>query len=324
MPSSTGSRSRPRADPPAPRTMGILRRESLPAGMFSGPLKATGLKPAGAPARAPQRAWRWWAARPVLAASCIYAVLSIVFVGQGLLPGRTLSSSDMLWSTAPVDGRRAAGGALGRRQLRAGRRDHGVPALLRAHARTCCPTSRSGTRTSWAGRPFLANAQSAIFSPFSVPAYVLPFWKSLAVIAILKLFVAALRHLPARARRSGCASAALCWPVLVFALRDLLRRLAGLAADQHLPAAALAAAADRAGDPKARAAARRRAGGARGAHLLRRPSRDELPRARGDRGVLRLPAAAPVAARPARPSALVCARRWPSGWRWPAAPRSRR
>src|ERR1019366_8156079 len=41
------------------------------------------------------------------------------------------------------------------------------------------------------GRPFLANSESAVFSPFSVPAYVLPFWKSLAFIAALKLFVAA-------------------------------------------------------------------------------------------------------------------------------------
>jgi hypothetical protein len=41
------------------------------------------------------------------------------------------------------------------------------------------------------GRPFLGNAQSAVFSPFSAPAYVLPFWRSLALIAALKLFVAA-------------------------------------------------------------------------------------------------------------------------------------
>jgi hypothetical protein len=43
-----------------------------------------------------------------------------------------------------------------------------------------------------AGRPYLANAQSAIFSPFSWPAYVLPFWWSLGVIAALKLFLGAL------------------------------------------------------------------------------------------------------------------------------------
>ncbi len=43
-----------------------------------------------------------------------------------------------------------------------------------------------------AGRPLLANGQSAVFSPFSLPSYVVPFWKSLAVAAILKLFLAAL------------------------------------------------------------------------------------------------------------------------------------
>ena len=43
-----------------------------------------------------------------------------------------------------------------------------------------------------AGRPFLANGQSAVFSPFSLPAYVLSFWHSLAVIQMLKVFVAAM------------------------------------------------------------------------------------------------------------------------------------
>ena len=43
-----------------------------------------------------------------------------------------------------------------------------------------------------AGRPLLADAQSAVFSPFSVPSYLLPFWKSLAVAAILKLLIGAL------------------------------------------------------------------------------------------------------------------------------------
>ena len=30
-----------------------------------------------------------------------------------------------------------------------------------------------------AAGPFLANAQSAVFSPFTLPAYVLPFWTAL-------------------------------------------------------------------------------------------------------------------------------------------------
>ena len=41
------------------------------------------------------------------------------------------------------------------------------------------------------GRPFIGNAQSAVFSPFSAPSYVLPFWKSLAIVALIKLFLAA-------------------------------------------------------------------------------------------------------------------------------------
>jgi hypothetical protein len=42
-----------------------------------------------------------------------------------------------------------------------------------------------------AGRPFLADAQSAVFSPFHLPAYLVPFWQSLAAIAALKVFAAA-------------------------------------------------------------------------------------------------------------------------------------
>ena len=42
-----------------------------------------------------------------------------------------------------------------------------------------------------AGRPLHADAQSAIFSPFNVPAYVMDEWRALALIAALKLWVAA-------------------------------------------------------------------------------------------------------------------------------------
>ena len=42
------------------------------------------------------------------------------------------------------------------------------------------------------GRPYIADPQTQLWSPFSIPSYVLPFWKSLAVSAALKLFVAAL------------------------------------------------------------------------------------------------------------------------------------
>src|SRR6185436_9151779 len=41
------------------------------------------------------------------------------------------------------------------------------------------------------GRPFAANAQSAIFGPYTLPAYLLPFWTALGWIGVLKLWVAA-------------------------------------------------------------------------------------------------------------------------------------
>ena len=137
------------------------------------------------------RAWRWWAARPVLSAAAIYALVSVVFVGQGLLPGRTLSSSDMLWSTAPW----TAGAPP---EVRWGGANFELADAVTVfhpffqHARDALPDVPLWNPHVMGGRPFLANAQSAVFSPFTWPAFVLPFWKSLAVMALLKLFVAAL------------------------------------------------------------------------------------------------------------------------------------
>ena len=56
------------------------------------------------------------------------------------------------------------------------------------------------------GRPLLADAQSAVFSPFTLPAYVLPLQSSLAWTALLTLWAATLRDVPARRARSACAS----------------------------------------------------------------------------------------------------------------------
>jgi hypothetical protein len=127
----------------------------------------------------------------VLAASCIYAVLSILFVGQGLLPDRALSTSDMLWSTAPWT-------SSAPRDVRWGGANFELADAVTVfqpffeHTRSTLPDIPLWNSHVMGGRPFLANAQAAIFSPFTFPSYVLPFWKSLAVSAILKLFVAAL------------------------------------------------------------------------------------------------------------------------------------
>jgi Bacterial membrane protein YfhO len=120
----------------------------------------------------------------------MYALLAVVFAGQGLLPGRTLSSSDMLWSTAPWT-------ANAPTDVRWGGANFELADAVTVfqpffeHTRNVLPDAPLWNAHVMGGRPFLANAQSAVFSPFTAPVYVLPFWKSLAVIAILKLFVAA-------------------------------------------------------------------------------------------------------------------------------------
>src|SRR5262249_27738363 len=59
-------------------------------------------------------------------------------------------------------------------------------------ARSTLPSIALWNPDIGAGRPLLADMQSAVLSPFSVPSYVLPYWWSLGVVAALKLFVAAL------------------------------------------------------------------------------------------------------------------------------------
>jgi hypothetical protein len=143
-------------------------------------------------------------------------VLSVIFVGQGLLPGRTLSSSDMLWSTAPWT-------ASAPPDVRWGGANFELADAITVfqpffeHTRAVLPDIPLWNVHVMGGRPFLANAQSAIFSPFSAPAYVIPFWKSLAVMAILKLFVGAFgTYLFARALGLRFAGALLAGLVFAF------------------------------------------------------------------------------------------------------------
>ena len=68
-----------------------------------------------------------------------------------------------------------------------------------------------------AGRPFQANSQSAVFSIYNLPAYVLPFWTALGWIGVMKLWVAAFGTY-LLARRLGMGFAAALLAGLVFAL----------------------------------------------------------------------------------------------------------
>ena len=129
--------------------------------------------------------------RPAAGAALVYLLLALAFVSPALAPGRTLSSSDFQWVAPPwtelrPEAVRASGGSNGELADAVS-----VFQPFMRYARESFPDPPLWNPHVMGGRPFLGNAQSAFFSPFSLPAYVLGFWDSLAVIAILKLFVAA-------------------------------------------------------------------------------------------------------------------------------------
>src|SRR5687767_11374405 len=131
------------------------------------------------------------ARHPTLSAALLYLVLAFVMFAPGLAPGRTLSASDYLWAAVPWEAERPPGvPGLGSNQEQADAATQFQPALQAT--RSALPDVPLWDPYVLSGRSFLGDPQSAVFSPFSVPSYVLPFWDSLAVVAALKLFVAAL------------------------------------------------------------------------------------------------------------------------------------
>jgi hypothetical protein len=132
----------------------------------------------------------WAARRPTAAAALLYLLLSLLMFAPGFAPGRTLSASDELWTATPWDSSRSSDvPGLGSNQ----ELDDSVTQFQPAFAatRAALPDIPLWDPHVLSGRPYLADPQSAVFSPYSVPSYVLPFWKSLAVSAAMKLFVAA-------------------------------------------------------------------------------------------------------------------------------------
>ena len=109
-----------------------------------------------------------------------------------MLPGRTLSASDSLWSAAPWSASAPAGveQPWGSNFEQRDAVTQFQPFMQ--YTRRQLPGAPLWNPHVMSGRPYLADLVSAVYSPFSLPAYVLPFWSSLAVIAALRLFVAAL------------------------------------------------------------------------------------------------------------------------------------
>ena len=151
-----------------------------------------------APGRA-QHALAFARRRPALAAALLYALLAVLFVSPALPPGQTLSASDYLWSGAPWRGERPPGvQELGSNYEEADAVLQFQPFLQ--YAARHLPDVPLWNPHQMAGRPFVANMQSALFTPFNWPSLLLPFWWSLGVAAALKLFAASLgAHLLARA-----------------------------------------------------------------------------------------------------------------------------
>ncbi|HEV3379126.1 MAG TPA: hypothetical protein VG126_17765 [Thermoleophilaceae bacterium] len=117
-------------------------------------------------------------------------MLSVLLYAPALMPGHTLSASDYLWSAAPWAAERPPDvRVFGSNYELVDAVTQFQPWLERSRERL--PSAPLWNPNVAAGRPFLANAQSAVLSPFSLPAYVLPFWWSLGLIAVLKVFVAA-------------------------------------------------------------------------------------------------------------------------------------
>ena len=156
--------------------------------------------------------------RPALWAAGIYAVLAIAFVSPALMPDKTLSPSDYLYTVAPWTESRPEG------VKPLGSNFELIDQTLQFEPFFRYTKERLPDVPLWnphvmGGRPYLANAQSAVFSPFSTPAYVMPVSRALAWIAAFKLFVAAFgAYLLARALRLRFAPALLAGIVYAFGL----------------------------------------------------------------------------------------------------------
>ncbi|MGH2837785.1 MAG: hypothetical protein ACRDJY_05480, partial [Thermoleophilaceae bacterium] len=156
--------------------------------------------------------------RPALWAAAIYGLLAVVFVSPALMPDRTLSPSDYLYTVAPwTDSRPDDVQPLGSNFELIDQSLQFEP--FYRYTKERLPDAPLWNPHVMGGRPFLANGQSAVFSPFSTPAYVMPVSRALAWMAALKLFVAAFgAYLLARALRLRFAPALLAGLVYAFGL----------------------------------------------------------------------------------------------------------
>ena len=140
----------------------------------------------------------WLRARPFLVAFLAYLGLAVLFFWPGLVPGHTVSAADYLWNAAPWTSSVPSGVPIHNLHPRViGSNPQLVDGITLFEPFMQYTASQLPHIPLWnpyimGGAPYLADMQSAVFSPFSLPAYILPFWWSLGVIATLKVLVAAM------------------------------------------------------------------------------------------------------------------------------------
>jgi Bacterial membrane protein YfhO len=143
---------------------------------------------------------------PTLAAALISLVLAAIMVGPALVPGRVLSSADIWWFWTPWAADPPAGLTEPANADLQDAAQQFQP--LREEVRRQLPEAPLWNPWISGGRPLLADAQSAVFSPFNLPAWVLPLQNSLAWTALLVLWAATFgMYLLARALGMGFAGA---------------------------------------------------------------------------------------------------------------------
>ena len=138
------------------------------------------------------------ARNPTALAAAIFAALSLLFVAPALIPGRTLSSTDYLYSQIPWSAAAPAGYTAPSNTELYDPAFQFIPWL--EYTRAELP----GDELLWnphmaAGRPYLANMQSGVFSPFSLPTYLLPVLVVARARGRDQAVRGELRHLPPRA-----------------------------------------------------------------------------------------------------------------------------
>jgi len=167
----------------------------------------------------------WARAHPGFVAFGAYVLLAVAFFWPGLLPGHTVSAANYLWSAAPWN--TAVPSSVPIDSLHPtvfGSNPQLVDGVtvfepFLQYTRSQLPHIPLWDPYIMGGMPYLADMQSAIFSPFSLPAYIFPFWWSLGVIALMKVVVAAMgTYLLARALKMGIAGAFLAGLVFGFGL----------------------------------------------------------------------------------------------------------